>query len=627
MSSARIALLLLASSLLLSAQANWAYPGNNPQGTKFSTLNQITTANVHTLVKAWTFNTGDVGGGFRGWEVTPLVINGTMYFSTLGGKIDALNADTGKLLWQFDAKTVDPAGRFAPRGIAYWPGDRHLPAAIVATTINGYLIQVNPKTGKLAHMLDGKPWVVNLHHGFKTNYGPSYLIGAMPGIYKNIAIVVPMTGEQGRYGFPGDPRGFSLDTGRQLWRFHTVPRPGDANFGTWGLNGWQDRHGPGSWVPMTVDPARGLVFIALGNATDQNYGGSRPGTNLYATSLICLNASTGKLVWYYQFTHHDIFDWDVNSPPTLIDLRQNGKEIPAVAQSLKNGLLFILNRLTGQPVFGAEERPVPATDTPGDQAWPTQPFPLKPGPISRQSMTRNQVSRISPATIKSCQAQYDRAVQAGPDTPYMMEPSLVFPSSEGGGSWSGTSFDPALGYIFVNTRDLGTMGIEQPMLSSGVLPSYGKRKIRFDDPQGYPCSAPPWGELMAINASTGDFAWREPLGDYSQLTARGIPPTGTPNAGGPIITAGGVLFIGATVDYTFRAFDARTGKVLWSTPLQNNAIATPMTYLGANHKQYVATVEGGGLDNFVHPAMTMTQRMAKPILVVAYTLPGAPAAK
>jgi quinoprotein glucose dehydrogenase len=375
------------------------------------------------------------------------------------------------------------------------------------------------------------------------------------------------------------------------------------NFGSWGENGWQDRRGPGSWVPMTVDNANGLVFIALGNATDQNYGGSRPGSDLYATSLIALDAASGKLKWYYQMTHHDIYDWDANAPPTLINVNKDGRKIPALAQSTKLGYMFILDRFTGKPVFGDEERPVPQSDAPGEPSSPTQPYPLKPVAISRVSMTRNEVSRISPETIKTCQEQYDQAVQMGPNTPYLMVPSLVFPSSEGGGSWSGASFDPTLGYIFVNTRSLGTIGILRPQKSSGLLPSYGKQKIPFDDADGYPCSAAPWGELMAIDANTADVVWRVPLGEYKQLTAKGIPKTGTPNAGGPIITGSGLLFIGATSDLMFRAFEAKTGKEIWSTQLSNNSVDTPMTYQGKSGKQYVAAVISSGLDNFNKPAV------------------------
>ncbi len=615
MSLCRLSFSAAAALSLLYGQADWPNFGNDPGGMKYSALKQITPANVTKLARAWTYDTGDTAGGFRGWQVTPLVINGVMYFSTMGGKLVALNADTGAELWKFDGKTASPSGRFAARGISYWAGDAQTPPAIVAATADGFLIQVDLKTGKLARRFD-RDWVVDMRKGVADKFGGGYPIAAMPAIYKNLAIVIPMTGEQGRYGIPGDPRAFDLHTGEEVWRFHTVPQPGEPGFGTWGPDGWQDRRGPGGWVPMTVDNENGLVFIPLGNATDQNYGGSRPGSDLYATSLIALEAATGKMKWYFQLTHHDIFDWDVNAPPTLIEVNKDGKKIPAIAQSTKQGLLFIFNRLTGESIFGVEERPVPPTDAPGDKAAPTQPFPVKPGPISRVAMTREEVSKISAATEKNCKEQYDKAVNAGPYTPYLMTPSIVFPSSEGGGSWSGASYDPGLGYIFVNTRSLGTVAQLQPMVSSGILPSYAKRKIPFDDAEGYPCSAPPWGELMAINANTADVVWRVPLGEYKELTAKGVPKTGTPNAGGPILTAGGLLFIGSTVDYQFRAFDPKTGKELWSATLENNAVATPLTYQGRNGKQYVATVAGGGLDNFVKPEPT-----SKKVLVVAYSLP------
>jgi quinoprotein glucose dehydrogenase len=368
---------------------------------------------------------------------------------------------------------------------------------------------------------------------------------------------------------------------------------------------------------MTVDAANGLVFVPMGQPTDQNFGSSRPGSNLYSSSVIALDMQTGKLKWHFQMTHHDIYDWDANAPPTLIDVPRNGAKIPALAQSTKQGLLFILNRLTGEPLFGVEERPVPALDALGDQTWPTQPFPLKPAPISRTSMTRDETNKLSPQSDKACKALFDTMVNSGPYTPYGMVPSLVFPSSEGGGSWSGASYDPTRGLIFVNTRSLGTAGELRPSTSSGILPSFGKVKIPFDDPDGYPCSAPPWGELMAISAETADIVWRVPLGEYKELTKKGIPKTGTPNAGGPIVTASGLLFIGSTTDAQFRAFDSKTGKELWAATLPNDAIATPLTYMGRNGKQYVATVAGGGLDNFVKPPLAAP----RPNVLVAYKLP------
>jgi quinoprotein glucose dehydrogenase len=608
---------LLAAStlpLLLGQGGDWPNVGNDPGGMRYSSLKQITPANVSKLVRAWTYDTGDPGGGFRGTEATPIVVNGLMYFSTPGGKVVALNAATGAEVWKYDLKEVTPSGRGAKYGVSFWPGDGNAAPRVVVATTDGLLLQLDSKTGKLFKDV-GDNGVVDLKVGMVEKYGGGYTPGATPAIYKNLAIISPTTGEQGRYGIAGDPRAFDLKTGKEVWRFHTVPQPGEPEFSSWGPDGWQDRRGPGAWVPMTVDTQNGLVFVPLGNATDQNYGGSRPGKNLYATSLVALDATTGKLKWYYQTTHHDIYDWDVNAPPTLIEVTKDGKKIPAVAQSTKLGLLFILDRMTGKAIFGDEERPVPDTDAPGDHASPTQPFPLKPEPISRISMTREEVSKISPETEKTCKAQYDKLVQMGPYTPYGMTPSLVFPSSEGGGSWSGASFDPGLGYIFVNTRSVGTLAKLNPTTSSGILPSYAKQKIPFEDQNGYPCSAPPWGELMAVSAATGDIVWRVPLGEYKDLTAKGVPKTGTPNAGGPIITAGGVLFIGATADLMFRAFDPKTGKELWSTQLENSAVNTPLTYQ-AGGKQYVSVWAGGGLGDFKTSAAGQ-----KTNLIVAYSLP------
>ena len=598
------------------AGIDWYNIGGDSGSSKYSTLTQITPANVTQLKKAWTYDTGDKAGGARGWEMTPIVVNGIMYFPTSGGTVTALNADTGQVVWKVDLKTLGAKGDGAKYGVSYWPGDAKTAPRIVVATVDGYLLQLDAKTGALYKKF-GKDGLLDLKVGVMEKFGGNYTPGATPAIYKNIAILSPSTGEAGRYGTPGDPRAFDLITGKELWRFHTVPRPGEANFGDWGLNGWQDRRGPGSWVPITVDDKNGLVFIALGNATDQNYGGARPGHNSYATSTIALDAVTGQLKWFKAMTYHDIFDWDVNAPPTLLDVHKDGKTIPAVAQSTKNGILWIMNRLTGEAIFGQEDRPVPASDVPGEQASPVQPYPLKPEPIARLAMTRKEVNHNSPAATASCQKQYDAAVNEGPNTPYLMVPAIVFPSSEGGGGWGGVSYDPNLHMIFVDTRNIGTIAVERPSKSSGLFDSYGKQKIPFLDPEGYPCVAPPWGELMAINADTGDMVWRQPLGEYKDLTKRGIPKTGTPNDGAPVVTATGLMFIGATADKTFRALDSKTGKELWSVELSNNSVDTPLTYQGKNGKQYVAAVISSGLSNFNFPKVDDPGNNQ----IVAFTLP------
>jgi len=580
----------------LSNPKDWPTVGNDPGGMKFSALTQITPANVNQLAKTWTYDTGAPAAGYT---ITPIVISNVMYLPVQGSIIVALQADSGKELWKYDLKTV-PGIAANPsaggRGISYWPGNGRLTPRIVISTTNGFLVQLDAKTGKL---IAGPAAVVDMGKGIMEKFpGQNYSTNMPPALYKNLAIIAARTGEQGRYGLPGDPRAFDLLTGKEVWRFHIVPQPGDEFFGTWGLNGWQDRRGPGVWVPMVVDPVNDLVFVPLGNATDQNYGGSRPGENLYATTLLALQASTGKRKWHFQFTHHDIYDWDVSAPPTLIEATKDGQRVPAVAQMTKQGLLFMFHRLTGEPLFGVEERPVPRFDAPGDQAWPTQPFPKKPVGLTRDSMTRKEVSKISPEAQKYCTELFDKSVNQGPYTPYGMVPSLVFPGSEGGGGWGGAASDPNLGLVFVNPRHLGVIAQLQPSTSSGVLPSFGKQKVPtnfYVDQQGYPCNAPPWSEIVAVSTSTGDIVWRSPLGEYKELTAKGITGTGTAvNDGGPIATASGLVFIGATTDFGFRAFDSKTGKELWRATLDDDALMTPLTYQGADGKQYVVTVAGGG---------------------------------
>ncbi len=574
---------------------DWPTVGNDPGSMKYSPLTQITPANVGQLTPAWTY---DMGVPATGYTITPIVIRNVMYLPVQGTIIVALQADSGKELWKFDLKNlkgIAPNPSAGGRGISYWSGTARVAPRIVIDTTNGFIVQLDARTGE---PIPGPAGLINLATGVTEKFGGGYSTNTPPAIYKNLAIIAARTGEQGRYGLPGDPRAFDLLTGKEVWRFHVVPHPGDEHFGTWGLNGWQDRRGPGVWVPMTVDPVHDLVLIPLGNATDQNYGGNRPGENLYATTLLVLRASTGKRVWHQQLTHHDIYDWDVGSPPALIDAVKDGQRVPAVAQMTKQGLLFMFHRLTGEPLFGMEERPVPRFDAPGDQAWPTQPFPVKPAGLTRDSMTRKEVSKISPEGEKYCTELFDKSVNMGPYTPYGMLPSLVFPGSEGGGGWSGVAADPARNLVFVNTRHLGVIAQLQSSLSSGVLPSFGKQKVPgnfYVDPQGYPCNAPPWSELVAVSTSTGDIVWRTPLGEYPELTAKGILNTGTAvNDGGPIATASGLVFIGATTDFGFRAFDAVTGKELWKATLSDDSLMTPLTYQGGNGRQFVVTVAGGG---------------------------------
>jgi quinoprotein glucose dehydrogenase len=542
---------------------------------KYSPLADVTPANVATLKQAWTYETGGP---------SPIVIDNVMYFNA-GGNVIAINPETGAEIWKFQLSSAT-TGAPVRRGLTYWPGNAASLPRILVTLTQGKLVQLDAKTGVMAAP------VMDLVNGIMDKFsGEAYAVAAPVAVYKNVIVVTGRTGEQGRWGIPGDPRGFDLLTGKELWRFHVVPYAGDENFGTWGLNGWQDRRGPGTWQPMTVDHENGLVFIALGNATDQNYGASRPGDNLYAASVIALDVMTGKRKWHFQVTHHDIYDWDLNAAPMFAETTQNGRKIPVIIQSTKQGYVFILNRLTGDPIFGVEERIVPPTDAVGDTAARTQPFPVKPVPLSRDSMSRAEIAKISPESEKYCTELYDQSVNIGPYTPYGMVPSLSFPGSTGGGSNDGGAVDPVRGMTFQNVRNVGTIAQLTPMMSSGTLPSFGKTKMPgeyFLDKNGYPCNAPPWAELFGINVNTGDIVWRVPLGEYKELTARGIPRTGTAtNSGAPMATAGGLVFMGGTSDGQFRAFDSMTGKELWSASPGFNVGDWAISYKGANGKQYI----------------------------------------
>jgi glucose dehydrogenase len=316
--------------------------------------------------------------------------------------------------------------------------------------------------------------------------------------------------------------------------------------------------------------------------------------------VVALDAMTGKMRWSFQMVHHDIFDYDVAAAPALIEVMQNGKKRSAVAEITKSGLLFILDRMTGKPIFGVEERPTPRSDVPGEQSWPTQPFPLKPPPLARNRITPEEISSLSPESRKFCRELLQAYPNSGPYTPFQGSGSTLFPSTMGGGNWGGMAFDANLGYVFVNTSSFGSIGKMVKSVpgasatrAAEVMPYRNEGGYaRFVDQNRYPCNQPPWGELIAVNANTGDIAWRVALGSYQELEGRGMAQTGAPNIGGPIVTAGGLLFIGGTNDGRFRAFDARTGKPLWQTDLVSPGESTPITYLGRDGKQYVVIATG-----------------------------------
>lgn len=618
-----------------AGQGGWPNYGNDPGGTRYSSLRQITPANVAGLGVAWSYDTGFKD---RSFEATPLVVAGIMYVTTPTEQVVALDADTGRQLWKFDPHETRER---TTRGVSYWPGDsQHPPRIVLATSGDGRLIELDAKTGEPVPEF-GTGGSVVVREGLAPGMdGGGYGFTSPPAIYRNLLILSPDLQEGPSHGLPGTVSAFDAITGKLAWRFFLTAQPGQTGGDSWGPDGAKDRSGPAAWAAITVDSQRGLVFVNTANPADSYYGADRPGNNLFANSLVVLDAATGKLKWYFQAVHHDVTDTDMAGPPALLRAGPNGT--PAVATLTKSAMLFILDRDSGKPIFGVEEKPVPPSDVPGEHSSPTQPFPVLPPPLARQSATVADVTTVTPASEAYCRQQFADYKSLGPYTPFLLEPTYKFPSSIGGANWGGVSYDPALGYIFVNTSDLGNKG---QMVSSSAMPARGRgrgrgpdaaprsatREVmpyrnpdvgqRFVDTNGFPCQVPPWGQLMAINAHTGKIAWQVPLGDYPELDALGVPPTGAPNIGGSAVTAAGLIFIGATPDGDFRAFDARSGKLLWTTALDGYGLASPMTYSGRSGKQYVAIAVGGagslrGVRHLVDSA---------PNRIVVFALGGRPA--
>jgi quinate dehydrogenase (quinone) len=593
-------------ALVSAASAQeWRFYGGDAGGTRFSTLQQINRTNVGRLKRAWTYHMGEVDRGgnetdrhnIAPFESTPLVIDGVLYFSTPSNRVIALDAETGKEIWQFDPRAGRAGQRqfFQHRGVAYWQSKNADDRRILFGTFDGRLIALDAKTGKPCHDF-GKDGTVNLRAGVADAFpSAEYSVTSPPPIYQDLVITGAAVPEYPSKGPSGVVRAFDVRSGKLVWTFHTIPQPGEAVHETWEEDAWQNRTGANVWSIMSVDTERGLIFLPVGSASYDFYGADRKGMNLFANSLVALDAATGKLRWYFQMVHHDIWDYDMPAQPVLITVRRDGQEIPAVAQVTKMGFVFIFDRLTGKPLFPVEERPVPESNVPGEVAWPTQPFPLKPPPLVRQTFSEADISEVTKESHRYCAELFHSLKTRGMFTPYGVEPTLVMPGTLGGGNWSGASFDKASGYLFVNANEFGAVGAMLPQ-ADGAPEKYRRGSkdgeyARFWDQNQWPCQKPPWGTLNAVDASKGEIVWKVPLGGMSELKEK----TGTPNLGGSIVTAGGLVFIGAAMDSRFRAFDAKTGKELWAAKLEASAHATPITYLGKKTgKQFVVIAAGGG---------------------------------
>ena len=582
--------------------------GHDSSSTRHSPLKQINTENVQGLESIWTYHlktdgprpvaagAKSSGGGRRSSEAMPIVINGVLYMPTPYSTVIALDPETGQELWTYKLDH----GRASERGVSYWPGDKTTPASIIFGTSDGRLISLNAKTG-LSNTAFGKNGIVDAKSDILNGYPDAqFNLNSPPAIYKNLVITGATVQESPGAGASGDTRAWDARTGKLVWRFNSVPHPGQLGNNTWEGDSWKHRSGTNVWGLMSVDAERGLVFLPYGSPTFDFYGWDRNGKNLFGNSLVALNAETGKLVWYFQVVHHDTWDYDLESAPVLMDVVRNGNKIPAVAVISKNGLLFILDRRDGAAIYGVEERPMPPSGIPGEHSWPTQPFPLKPPPLGRNSFKPEDIATVTPEQQKVCtelMATEGGMAYGGPYTPYGSKLTIVFPGTLGVANWPGMSFDPELGYLFVNTVDIADVGKIAPM--GGETPyektsPWGAYARFWNEDKFWPCQQPPWGQLWAIDVNTGDVAWKKPFGTIEELEAKGVYGTGALNFGGSITTAGGLLLIAASDDQKFRAFASRSGKELWSVKLETGSYTTPMTFEGKNGKQYIIVIATGG---------------------------------
>jgi quinoprotein glucose dehydrogenase len=685
--SALIALLCEVVPLQAAADQNWSAYLGDAGGTHYSTLTQLSPANVARLQPAWTYRSGDADPKNRSQiQCNPLVIDGVLYGTSPALTLFAVEAATGRELWRFaplGAGGGGPSG--LNRGLAWWQEGHE---RRILFSAGKFLHAVDPATGKLIESF-GDHGRIDLLAGLDRDTTGLYLAANTPGaVYRDLIIMGMRLGEGPGPAAPGHIRAFDVRTGQRRWIFHTIPHPGEQGYETWPKEAWKTVGGANPWAGLVIDHARGLAFVPTGSAAFDFWGGDRHGDNLYANCLIALDAATGERKWHFQFVHHDQWDRDLPAPPVLCEVTRAGKKIAAVAQVTKSGHVWVIDRETGESLFPWREEPVPASILAGEKSSPTQPRPLRPAPFARQRFTEAEVTDLSPAARESVLTRLRAASPHVPFDPPSERGTIILPGFDGGAEWGGAAVDPR-GVLYVNANEMAwiltmvpaktnakpgsgaalyaqlcmschgvnregnaaqnipPLGVVAQKMSAaevltllttgkGVMPSFGflpeeqRRTLaafvhgaeaptgdsaagkveatggpavtspyattgykRFLDPEGYPALRPPWGTLNALDLNTGEYLWQKPLGELPELTARGLAPTGTENYGGPVVTAGGLVFIAATKDEKIRAFDAQTGEKLWEAPLPAGGYATPATY-AVGGRQFVVIACGGG---------------------------------